>query len=499
MKRISRTPRRSTATRDQPDDLLVGQRLLRRHPLQALRGHAVGAAQVAPVGEGDAQIGRDAAVAVGQPGVVGTVCRGVRRPRDGGDAEVEDRHHRHDNHVAGVAVSTISAGPADDPQIRGRLRAVDAPAGRPGRGPCEQTGPAGPAALAGRRGPSPGQVTRRACGRVRVGGPCGHCRAGNGLRRDSRRAADASRAATPPPGRRGAGRGRRPGGDRRGQPDGPRRRRPAAAGDRPRDAGERGRRRPRRGVSGRRGLGVGLLHHRRRGRRRRRAGWGSWCARATCSPGSTTAPARPASRLPNAAVTVDEGARDAAGRVPVPMPSRSPASTPASRPAARRSRRRRPRSTPEFLRHRKTARPPRSGSGRATGWGSAPRPRWSSPTSTPWSSGSRGPRRRRDGGARARRPRSGRRRATSERGRVVRHNATTGPRQALRRRRLHLASVRGPDSGWPPAGRVGVLTPPRQWLLVHPDGAAPGRPGHPAGQRRQCSWRALRGSAGWSR
>ena len=50
--------------RDQPDDLVVGEDLLGGQPVQALGRHAVGAAQVAPVGQRDPQVGRDPAVAV---------------------------------------------------------------------------------------------------------------------------------------------------------------------------------------------------------------------------------------------------------------------------------------------------------------------------------------------------------------------------------------------------------------------------------------------------
>jgi hypothetical protein len=54
----------------QPHDLIVGERFGPREPVQALGGHAVGAAQVAPVGEGDPEIGRDPAVGVSQhPGI----------------------------------------------------------------------------------------------------------------------------------------------------------------------------------------------------------------------------------------------------------------------------------------------------------------------------------------------------------------------------------------------------------------------------------------------
>ena len=51
---------------DQPDDLVVGEHLLARQPVQALGGHAVAAAQVAPVRQRDPQVRRDATEAVGE-------------------------------------------------------------------------------------------------------------------------------------------------------------------------------------------------------------------------------------------------------------------------------------------------------------------------------------------------------------------------------------------------------------------------------------------------
>ena len=62
----------------QPDDLVVGERLLGRQPVEALGGHAVVAAQVAPVGQRDAQVGGHASVAVGQPR--GRVVEVLTRP-----------------------------------------------------------------------------------------------------------------------------------------------------------------------------------------------------------------------------------------------------------------------------------------------------------------------------------------------------------------------------------------------------------------------------------
>ena len=52
--------------RDQPDDLVVGEHALVGQPVQALGRHAVGAAQVAAVGQRDPEVGRDPAEAVTQ-------------------------------------------------------------------------------------------------------------------------------------------------------------------------------------------------------------------------------------------------------------------------------------------------------------------------------------------------------------------------------------------------------------------------------------------------
>ncbi len=57
---------------DQPDELGVGELLGPRHPGQALGGHAVGAAQVAAVGQRDPQVRGDPAEAVDQPRIGGS-------------------------------------------------------------------------------------------------------------------------------------------------------------------------------------------------------------------------------------------------------------------------------------------------------------------------------------------------------------------------------------------------------------------------------------------
>ncbi len=51
---------------DQADDLVVGEGLLGGQPVQALGGHAVAAAEIAAIGQRDAQVGGHAPIAVGQ-------------------------------------------------------------------------------------------------------------------------------------------------------------------------------------------------------------------------------------------------------------------------------------------------------------------------------------------------------------------------------------------------------------------------------------------------
>src|SRR5690606_13029788 len=53
---------------DEADDLVVGEQVGLGQPLQALLGHAVGAAQIAAVGQGDPQVRRHSAVAVDEHG-----------------------------------------------------------------------------------------------------------------------------------------------------------------------------------------------------------------------------------------------------------------------------------------------------------------------------------------------------------------------------------------------------------------------------------------------
>ncbi len=59
-------PEPADADVDQPDDLVVGQHVVVREPLEALGRHAVGAPQVAAVGQRDPEVGRDPPVAVFQ-------------------------------------------------------------------------------------------------------------------------------------------------------------------------------------------------------------------------------------------------------------------------------------------------------------------------------------------------------------------------------------------------------------------------------------------------
>ena len=64
--RTSWMPEQAHADVDQPDDLVVGQHGVVGQPVEALGRHAVGAAQVAAVGQRDPQVGRDPAEAVAE-------------------------------------------------------------------------------------------------------------------------------------------------------------------------------------------------------------------------------------------------------------------------------------------------------------------------------------------------------------------------------------------------------------------------------------------------
>jgi len=79
---------------DQPDELVVGELLGAGHPGQALGGHAVGAAQVAAVGQGDPQVRGDPAEAVDQPrvGGPGRVTRRLPGRAQGRETELGGRH-----------------------------------------------------------------------------------------------------------------------------------------------------------------------------------------------------------------------------------------------------------------------------------------------------------------------------------------------------------------------------------------------------------------------
>ena len=119
--------------RDEPDELVVGELLVARHPVEAFGGHAVGAAEVAAVGQGDAEVGRDAPERVDEAGVGGSGGVAAGRAAQRGKAQLGCRH------TTSVTVET-DLQPASDqreyvtPQARCRraIRAADAGPG-PGR------------------------------------------------------------------------------------------------------------------------------------------------------------------------------------------------------------------------------------------------------------------------------------------------------------------------------------------------------------------------------
>ena len=74
-------PSCSTPMRTSRDDLLVGEHLDLGQPVQALGRHAVGAAQVAAVGQRDPQVGGDPAVPVDQPAGARGTGSGTARTR----------------------------------------------------------------------------------------------------------------------------------------------------------------------------------------------------------------------------------------------------------------------------------------------------------------------------------------------------------------------------------------------------------------------------------
>jgi hypothetical protein len=90
---------------DQVDDLVVGEQPLVGQPVQTLGRHAVGAAQVAPVGQADPQIGRYATVGVDEPGVVRPALgRGQRRHA----GTAQRRHAENDSsHRARVTIPAV--------------------------------------------------------------------------------------------------------------------------------------------------------------------------------------------------------------------------------------------------------------------------------------------------------------------------------------------------------------------------------------------------------
>ncbi len=222
--RTSRTPEALHRDRDQPDHLVVAELRLQREPVQALLGHAVGAAQVAAVGQADAQVGGDPAEGV---------CEWLHSPSlgSGGWADgwvasrralvrvpAEPALGRVRAGCGGAGVRHVVAGrvavpPPGRPQGRERRRAHQrAPRGRP----------------RGRRA-EPGPRPVRA-GRV----------AGGQRDRDLRRGAD-GRDPLPEPRRRAGGRRRRTAGHGR-RHRAPRR--PRLARDRPERRGPRRHPRP---------------------------------------------------------------------------------------------------------------------------------------------------------------------------------------------------------------------------------------------------------------
>ena len=127
----------------QPDHLGVVEHLLVRHPVEALGGHAVGAAQVAPVGERDPQVGGHPAVPVAERSRAGS-GRGSRL--------VAGSHARHrqvgGHHGPSLGPAAGSGGAAAGTPDPGRVRprpGTEVPE-VPGRGPGRpgRTGTSGP-------------------------------------------------------------------------------------------------------------------------------------------------------------------------------------------------------------------------------------------------------------------------------------------------------------------------------------------------------------------
>ena len=174
---------------DQADDLVVGERLLGGQPVQALGRHAVAAAQVAPIGQRDAQVGRHASVAVEPvPSGRAWMCS---------PAQSRSRVHE---------LRSRRGIPAESP-----LGAV-----RPGRGTPGLAGrPAGPVAVPPARRAQAGQPHRRrptwtgrpppsttCCPREQAPGDAGRVAAGHGARDVGRPAHGRAQVPDPRPGRR---------------------------------------------------------------------------------------------------------------------------------------------------------------------------------------------------------------------------------------------------------------------------------------------------------
>ena len=151
------------ADRDQPHDLVVGQRLLGGQPVEALGRHAVVASQVAPVGQRDPQVRGHAAEAVRQG------CRHDHKSTDG--CRTTRRMLRTGRITSpGAQAAVPGLTPLDRLRARGRLpgvgrvaarRVAVPPAGRPAGTqrdhPAQREGRRRP----GRRRPGPRPRCRR--------------------------------------------------------------------------------------------------------------------------------------------------------------------------------------------------------------------------------------------------------------------------------------------------------------------------------------------------
>ena len=78
--------------RDEADELVVGELLVARHPVEAFGRHAVRAAEVAAVGQGDAEVGGDPPECVDEAGVGGSGGVAAGRAAQRGQAQLGSRH-----------------------------------------------------------------------------------------------------------------------------------------------------------------------------------------------------------------------------------------------------------------------------------------------------------------------------------------------------------------------------------------------------------------------